>query len=282
MNITSAPRVKELLACHGIRPKKRLGQNFLIDRNVLDRLLDAADLAPDSSVLEVGPGLGVVTAEAAKRVGRVVCVEIDRDLKPGLEETLSGCENAEVMIDDFLKLDLADVLGSDPGRWTVIANLPYYITTPILAKLIDAKRHFSAILLMVQREVAQRLRAVAGSDEYGAISVFVQYHCEIESVMRVSRNVFFPIPDVDSELVKLTVRDVPAVSVADEALFFSIVRAAFGKRRKTLLNALSSSADLKWDRQRAHDVLDSAGIDPGRRGETLSLDEFAALANATI
>ena len=283
MTLTSAPQVKELLARHGIHPKKRLGQNFLIDRNVLDRLLDAADLGPDSDVLEIGPGLGVVTEEAAKRAGKVVCVEIDRDLEPILAELLSDCLNAEIVIGDFLKLDLPEFLGKrSEGRWTVIANLPYYITTPILAKLIDSKQHFRTILLMVQREVGQRLRAGAGSDEYGAISVFVQYHCKIKPVMRVSRNVFYPIPDVDSELVKLTVRDVPAVAVSDEATFFLIVRAAFGKRRKTLLNALSSSDDLRWDKQRAQQVLAAAGIDPGRRGETLGLEEFAALANAAI
>jgi 16S rRNA (adenine1518-N6/adenine1519-N6)-dimethyltransferase len=283
MTLTSSPQVKDLLARHGIHAKKRLGQNFLIDRNVLDRLLEAAQLGPDSNVLEIGPGLGVVTEEAAKRAGRVVCVEIDRDLQPILTELLSDLPNAEIVIGDFLKLDLPEFLSErGVGRWTVIANLPYYITTPIMTKLIDSKQHFSTILLMVQREVGLRLRASAGSEEYGAIGVYVQYHCGIEPVMRVSRNVFYPIPDVDSELVKLTVREVPAVAVSDEAIFFSIVRAAFGKRRKTLLNALSSSSDLKWDKQRAQQVLVAAGIDPGRRGETLSLGEFASLANSAI
>lgn len=280
MNLTSAPQIKELLANHGIHPKKRLGQNFLIDRNVLDRLINAADLKPDSSVLEIGPGLGVVTAEATKLAGRVLCVEIDKDLGPILSELLSDCANAEIIIDDFLKLDLEQLFDARGiGKWTVVANLPYYITTPILTKLIDSKQYFKTIMLMVQREVAQRLRATAGSDEYGSISVFVQYHCEVESIMRVSRNVFYPIPDVDSELIKLTVRDTPAVAVEDEDTYFSIVKAAFGKRRKTLLNALSSSGDLKWDKQQAQDILLSAEIDPTRRGETLDLAEFAALAN---
>ena len=282
MNLTSAPQVKSLLAKHGIHPKKRLGQNFLIDRNVLDRIIDASGIDPDSKVLEIGPGLGVVTQELAERAGEVVCVEVDRDFDPILHDVLSDLPDVEIVIADFLKLDLPEFIGNrGEGRWTVIANLPYYITTPILTKLIDCKQHFGAIMLMVQREVASRLRASAGSDEYGSITVFTQYHCTIESVMKVSRNVFYPIPDVDSELVKLTVRESPAVAVKNEALFFTIVRAAFGKRRKTLLNALSSSEDLRWDRLRAENTLAAAGIDSGRRGETLTLAEFASIANAT-
>jgi len=281
MNLASATQVKALLAKYGVRPKKRLGQNFLVDRNVLTRILDAADLTAESNVLEIGPGLGIVTVEAAARAGRVVCVELDRSLEPILKEALSGCDNVEVIIQDFLKLDLAGLLEGS-GRWTVVANLPYYITTPIITKLIGSKRYFDAMLLMVQREVAARLRAEANNDVYGAISVFVQYHCEIESIMTVSRNVFYPVPEVDSELIMLRVRSSPPVAVSDESLLFSIVRAAFGKRRKTLLNALSSSEELKWDKHEAQVVLGAAGIDAGRRAETLSLAEFAALANAAI
>ncbi len=281
MNLTSSPQVKSLLASHGIHPKKRFGQNFLIDRNVLDRLLDAADIQPDSRVLEIGPGLGVVTREAAERAAKVVCVEVDRDFDPILHEVLADRDNVEIVIRDFLEIDIREFLDErDSGRWIVIANLPYYITTPIVTTLLGSKECFRSIMLMVQREVARRLRAAAGSDDYGAITVFVQYHCIVESVMKVSRNVFYPIPDVDSEIVKLTVRDRPAVEVDDEGLFFRVVRAAFGKRRKTLLNALSSSDDLGWSKERAEAALNQAGIDPGRRGETLDLDEFALIANA--
>lgn len=273
--------MKELLAKHGLHPKKRLGQNFLIDRNVLTRLLDAANVTAGTPVLEIGPGLGVVTVELASRTRKVVCVEVDAQLEPILREVLADAANVEIVIQDFLKLDVCEFLDHrSKGKWTVIANLPYYITTPILTRLIDAKRCFGSILLMVQREVAARLRAQPGSSDYGSITVFTQYHCEIESVMRVSKNVFYPVPDVDSEIIKLTVRPVPAVAVAEEALFFSIVKAAFGKRRKTLLNALSSSEDLLWSKARAESALQQAGIDIERRGETLSLEEFAALANA--
>lgn len=282
MNLTSAPQVKELLAKHGLHPKKRFGQNFLIDRNVLTKLIDAAGISQDSLALEIGSGLGVVTVELAAKARKVVCVEVDTQLDPILREVLQDASNVEIVIQDFLKLDVCEFLAArGEGKWTAIANLPYYITTPILTKLVDAKQCFDSILLMVQREVATRLRAQPGTSDYGSITVYAQYHCEIESVMKVSRNVFYPVPDVDSEIIKLTIRESPAVSVANEALFFNIVKASFGKRRKTLLNALSSSGDLNWTKTQAETALQISGIDPGRRGETLSLSEFAALANAT-
>lgn len=281
MNLTSATQVKNILASHGIHPKKRFGQNFLIDGNVLGKLLDSTDISQQSNVLEIGPGLGVVTRELANRAGRVVCVEVDRDMEPILQALLDDKPNCEIVIEDFLKIDIEQFLSErGDGRWVVIANLPYYITTPILTRLIDAKSNFDTITLMVQREVAARLKSAAGASDYGAISVFVQYHCMVESVMKVSRNVFFPVPDVDSELIKLTVRPKPAVDVADEKLFFSIVRASFGKRRKTLLNALSTSADLCWDRGRTEVILKTADIDGSRRGETLSISEFARICAA--
>ena len=281
MNLTSARQVKKLLADHGIRPKKRLGQHFLIDRNVLNRIVAASGAGPGVNVLEIGPGLGVVTRELADRGARVLCVEVDRALEPVLESMLSGASLAEIVIGDFLKLDLPEFLsGRGGGKWTVVGNLPYYITSPILTRLLGAKQCFSTILLMVQKEVAERLRASPGTRDYGALSVFVQYHCEIESVTAVSRNVFYPVPEVDSELVKLIVRQKPPVELSDERVFFQVVRAAFGKRRKTLLNALGSSSELGWGREEASAALARTGIDPARRGETLSIDEFARLANA--
>ncbi|MCL5102815.1 MAG: 16S rRNA (adenine(1518)-N(6)/adenine(1519)-N(6))-dimethyltransferase RsmA [Armatimonadetes bacterium] len=276
MNLTSAPQIKKLLSDHGLRPKKRLGQNFLIDKNVLDRIVDASGAGPGVNVLEIGPGLGVVTRELAAKGARVVCVEADRDLEPALREALADTPEVEIVIEDFLKLDLPKFLGSrGEGKWVVVGNLPYYITTPIIAGLLEVKSRISSIVLMVQREVAHRIQAEAGSDDYGALSVFVQYHCDIDSVMKVSRNVFYPIPDVDSEIIRFTVRDSPRVAVRDERQFFAIVRAAFGKRRKTLLNALGTSDDLDWGKDRAAAMLAAAGIDPERRGETLTIEEFA-------
>ncbi|MCE5323295.1 16S rRNA (adenine(1518)-N(6)/adenine(1519)-N(6))-dimethyltransferase RsmA [bacterium] len=282
MNLTSAPQVRKLLADHGLRPKKRLGQNFLIDRNVLERIVAASGAREGVNVLEIGPGLGVLTKELADTGARVVCVEADKALIPILEDTLVGSA-VEIINQDFLKVNLSEFIGKrGGGKWTVVGNLPYYITSPIITMLLDSKEIISSIVLMVQREVARRLQAAPGTDDYGSLSVFVQYHCEIESVMKVSKNVFYPVPDVDSEVVKLTMREKPAVAVCDEALFFRIVRAAFGKRRKTLLNALGSSAELGWDKEKAHLILAQAEIDENRRGETLSLDEFAALGTSAF
>jgi len=280
MNLTSIQQIKALLAEHGLRPKKRLGQNFLIDRNVLERIVDATGPGPGVNVLEIGPGLGVVTRELAWKGARVVCVEADRALEPVLRDVLADAGSVEIVTQDFLKLDLPEFFAlRGAGKWVVVGNLPYYITSPIITKLIEAKDSISAMVVMVQREVAQRLAAPPGSDDYGALSVFVQYHCDIRSVMKVSKNVFYPVPDVDSEALKLTVLAKPRVDVRDERLFFKITRAAFGKRRKTLLNALSSSEDLGWNKDHARAALESAGIEPERRGETLSLEEFALISN---
>jgi len=283
MNLTSSQQVKRLLAERGLRPKRRLGQNFLTDRNTLEKIIQASGAGPGVDVIEIGPGLGVVTLDLARTGARVVCVEADRDLEPALRESLADYPEVEIVIGDFLRLDLPAFLSERSERpWTVVANLPYYITTPIIASLIEAGSAVSRAVLMVQSEVADRLRAAPGTDSYGSLSVFVQYHCVVESVARVSRNVFYPAPEVDSEVVSLTMREKPAVIVDDHALFGGIVRAAFGKRRKTLLNALSAS-ELGWDKTRALRVLVAAGIDPERRGETLSLEEFARLAqNARI
>lgn len=280
INLLSPARVKGLLAAHGLRPKKRLGQNFLIDRNVLRKIIEAAELDERSAVLEIGPGLGTVTLDAARTADKVVAVEADRDLIPVLEETLKGCENVEIVSADFLRLDLHEFLTSRFGekRCTVIANLPYYITSPLITKLIDVKHHVNRMALMVQREVADRLLAGPGTKDYGSLTVLVQYHCEVRAVARVSRTVFYPSPDVDSTVVCLDVRPSPAVNVPDEALFFRIVRASFGQRRKTLLRSLSGSVDLNWTREFAETVLATAHIDPARRGETLSLEEFAQIA----
>ncbi|MCE5197468.1 MAG: 16S rRNA (adenine(1518)-N(6)/adenine(1519)-N(6))-dimethyltransferase RsmA [Armatimonadota bacterium] len=281
INLTSAPQIKQLLAAHGLHPKKRLGQNFLIDRNVLDRIIDASGAGPGVNILEIGPGLGVVTRELAERGARVVCVEADCELEHVLRDVLAGLPNVDIVVSDVLRLKLADLLKEwGGGKWVVVGNLPYYITTPIITQMLEIREHVSAIVMMVQREVAARLQAVPHTSDYGSLSIFVQYYCRVESILKVSRNVFFPVPDVDSEVIKLVLRDTPAADVRDEELLFKIVRAAFGKRRKKLFNALSLSPELKWDKDQALNVLDKAGIDGNRRGETLSIEEFAQVANA--
>jgi len=284
INLLSPAEVKRILAAHGLRPKKRFGQNFLIDRNILNKILDAAELDSDSVVLEIGPGLGTVTKEAAEVASKVVAVEADRDLIPVLDEIIGGYPNTEVLCADFLDLDLEPFIKDRFGerRITVVANLPYYITSPLIIKLLDAKHLINRMVIMVQEEVADRLSANPGTEGYGSLSVFVQYHCIVSIVSRAKRTVFYPSPEVDSAIVRLDVRESPVIKTADEELFFKIVRASFGQRRKTLLKALSGSPDLGWSREKAEKALNKAGIDPSRRGETLSLEEFAAITKAAV
>jgi 16S rRNA (adenine1518-N6/adenine1519-N6)-dimethyltransferase len=284
MNLTSPTEVKRILSAHGLHPKKRFGQNFLIDRNVLNRIVDAAGIGSEDNALEIGPGLGTVTVELAERAKRVVAVEMDREMVTVLGDTLAGYPNVEVVQADFLALDTADFLKERFGdaRCTVVANLPYYITTPIITSLIDVRERLERIVLMVQKEVAARLRARPATEDYGSLSILLQYYCRVETVMQVSRNVFYPPPDVDSAVVRLTPLPEPAVKVADEALFFRIVRASFSQRRKTLLNTLSSMKEPGWSKDKVDEVLRAAGIEPARRGETLSLEELARITGEAV
>lgn len=276
-NLTSPAHVADLLRRHGVRPRKRWGQNFLIDRNTLDNVLRAADLQPDDSVLEIGPGLGTLTRELAARCHRVTTVEIDPLLLAILrEETLADLSNVNLVAADALEVDLASL--TTGGPWKVVANIPYSITTPLIERLLALRRRLDRVVLMVQREVAQRLAASPGTEEYGSLSLFAQYHAEVEITARVSRMAFLPPPEVDSAIVRLRIHSQPPVAPCDETLFFAVVRAAFQQRRKTLLNTLSLVPDVT--RERAADALQRAAVAPGRRGETLSLLEFGRLADA--
>ncbi len=280
-----------LLRAHGLRPRKRWGQNFLCDQNVLDRIERAAALHSSDHVLEIGPGLGALTRTLAASSAQVTAVEIDPFLEPILRETLADIENVRLILADFLKLDLTELLDSAtlpdltfhasrvaPGI-VVVANIPYYITTPIIAKLFEHKNRISRIILTVQQEVADRLAAQPDTEAYGSMSVFAQFHSTVEVIGKISRHVFLPQPDVDSAIIRLTPLIPGRVLVTDEARFFQLVHAAFGQRRKTIANALAGGR-IGMDRRSATLLLEAAGIDPGRRGETLSLDEFARLANA--
>lgn len=277
MNLTAPSQVTELLRAHGLRPRKRWGQNFLIDRNTLENVLRAAEVGPEDAVLEIGPGLGTLTRELAGRARRVVAVEID-PLLVGLlrTETVADLANVAVVQADALGLELAEVLGDE--RWKAVANIPYYITTPLIERLLEHRARLERIVLMVQREVAARLLAAPGSEEYGSLSVFAQYYTVPEITARVSRTAFLPPPGVDSAIVRLLVRPAPAVPVRDEGRFFQVVRASFEQRRKTLLNSLTTVPGVT--REVAAAALAGAGIDPTRRGETLGLVEFARLSDA--
>jgi 16S rRNA (adenine1518-N6/adenine1519-N6)-dimethyltransferase len=285
-SLTSPAQVDALLRRHGLRPRKRWGQNFLIDRNTLRNVLRAAEVEPEDCILEIGPGLGTLTLELAQTARRVLAVEIDPLLVEILRaETVTDMANVEVIHGDALEIDLsrlldgaAAVAGRAPARWKAVANIPYYITTPLIERLLGVKERLERIVLMVQREVASRLTAAPGSEEYGSLSVFAQYHAVPEVTARVSRTAFLPPPAVDSAIVRLRVRQEPAAAVRDERLFFQVVRAAFEQRRKTLLNALTTVPGLA--REAAGAALAQAGIAPSRRGETLAVADFARLADA--
>jgi 16S rRNA (adenine1518-N6/adenine1519-N6)-dimethyltransferase len=270
-----------LLRAHGLRPRKSWGQNFLCDRNVIDRIVRAADLDPEDRTLEIGAGLGSLTRSLADSCANVTTVEIDRLLDPILRETLASRENVTLVFEDFLKADLdqlmTDAFRDRPG--VVVASIPYYISSPILERLLERKSRLSRVVMLTQAEFAARLAAAPDTEEYGALSVFAQFHARVEVVGKVSRHVFMPQPEVGSAIVRLDMVQPATVAVPDEEAFFRIVRAAFGQRRKTLSNALSSR-ETGRSRAEAEALLARAGIDAGRRGETLSLDEFARLASA--
>lgn len=283
MNLSSPAAVSALLARHGLRPRRRFGQNFLVDANTLAKIVAAGELEPEGRVLEIGAGLGVLTRALAETVGpsgRVVSLEIDETLLPALAETVEGLPQVQIVPGDALALSwpifLQEQFPDAPP--SVVANIPYNITSPLVTTLLEQRGRLARIVLLVQKEVAARLGAKPGTPDYGSLSVFVQYHARVETLGLVSRRVFFPPPDVDSAIVRLTPHAAPPVHVDEEARFFAVVRAAFGQRRKALLNALSGDPVLGWSRDQAAGALAAAEIDPGRRGETLSLTEFARLS----
>lgn len=271
-------QLRALLQSHAFQFKKQLGQNFLVDASVLEKIIEAADIQKDDGVFEVGPGAGVVTQALSERAKQVVAVEKDEALAPVLNSSLAATRNVNVLYDDVLRLDLTTVWENfaDCQRVSVVANLPYYITTPILFHLLESKVRLHHIVVMVQREVAQRLVANPGTKDYGALTVAVQYYAEVDKIKRVSPGCFVPPPTVESEVVRFRIRPRPAVEVSDVALFFRVVRSAFAMRRKTLLNNLSHSFGLS--KSTCGELLQASQIDPLRRGETLSLAEFAVLA----
>ncbi|MHB1457668.1 MAG: 16S rRNA (adenine(1518)-N(6)/adenine(1519)-N(6))-dimethyltransferase RsmA [Armatimonadota bacterium] len=279
IDLTSPAQLGDMLRRYGFYTKKRFGQNFLVDRNIINKLVDALDLHDDDCVLEIGPGVGTLTQAVAEKCGKVVAVEVDRDLIPILAETMTGFTNVKIVTEDILRLNLTDFLKEEFGgcKVKVVGNLPYYITAPIIGQIFEAKENVERIVLMVQKEVAERLYADPGGRNYGSMSLFVQYHSQPEIIAQVSSSVFFPSPDVSSTVIRLTPYQTPPVDVPDEKLFFDVVHTAFSKRRKTLLNSLSQSAPLFIEKTQAASALERAGIDPVRRAETLSLEEFARL-----
>lgn len=279
MEFISPSEIKKIASRYGFVFKKGLGQNFLSSQEVLENIAVAAEI-DDGGVIEIGPGFGVLTNELAKRAQKVVALEIDSSLIPILEDTLKEHNNIKIINEDILKADVKTIIDEEFGgeRISIAANLPYYITTPIITGLIEAKLPIKSLVIMVQKEVADRIVAKPSTKDYGAISVLCGYYTSSEIVEIVPANLFVPPPKVDSAVVKMTFLDSPSVTVRDEAMFFKTVKAAFSQRRKTLLNCLA--ANFAKSKSELTDILESIGIDPRRRGETLSLDEFAKLSDA--
>ncbi len=265
---------KYILQRFDIRMSKRLGQNFLIDSAIVQGIVDAANVTAEDRVLEIGPGIGTLTQALAETGAAVTCVELDKRLPEVLSHTLEAYDNVNIIQGDILKVNIPEIMGNQPFK--VVANLPYYITTPIIMALLEQHLPITDIVVMVQKEVAERMAAQPGGKTYGALSVAVQYYTVPEIALYVPPRSFMPPPEVESVVVDCKVRPKPAVDLFDEKLFFRVVKAAFGQRRKTLNNALKS---VGVDKNIISDVLAKAGVDATRRGETLSLDEFAAIAN---
>ena len=279
MNLTSPNEIKALLERHGFRFSKALGQNFLIEPSVPRRIAEVSGADGTTLALEVGPGVGCLTSELARRAGKVVAIELDNALRGVLAESLGGHDNVEVVWGDAAKLDLAEIVRARAGglRPIVCANLPYSVTTPLLAAFIEAGC-FERITVMIQREVAQRLAAEPGSKDYGAFTVFVNWHCEVKKLFDVPPECFMPRPKVTSSVVALTPRLEKSCELRDETLMFRCVRAAFAQRRKTLSNALTNGLGA-YTREEVCAALEDAGISPQARGETLGLEQFAAVSD---
>lgn len=277
--LSSHKATKKVVEKHGFKFSKSLGQNFLIDDNVIDRILAGARLSEGDKIIEVGPGIGTLTREMGKVADQVVAIEIDKTLIPILQETLSDLENVEVINQDILKVNVEELVKEklSGGPVKLVANLPYYITTPIVMKFLEENIPVTDIVVMVQKEVADRMNAGPGTKDYGALSVAVQYYCETEIVAKAPRHMFIPQPNVDSTVIGLHVRPERKYHVDNEEIFFKTVKASFGQRRKTLLNALGRLGFLSKDEIK--EVLAEANIDEKRRGETLTIEEFATLSN---
>ena len=283
-DIATPIRTKEILQKYGFSFKKSLGQNFLIDPNILRNITDCAGLTKETGAIEIGPGIGALTEHLARTSKKVVAFEIDQRLFPILEDTLSPYDNVKIIHQDILKADVQAVISeefSDTQDLMVVANLPYYVTTPIILKLLEENLPLRGIVVMLQKEVGDRISAKPGTKEYGSLSIAIQYYTKAETVMIVPKTVFMPQPNVDSAVIRLTRRDKPAVEVENEAFFFEVARMSFAQRRKTIMNNLTNGLpDGKGRKEDIAKALSEAGINPSRRGETLSLEEFGALSDA--
>ena len=268
-------KTAELVKKYNFKFTKSLGQNFLVDQSVPRDIVDGADVGPEDLVIEIGPGVGTLTAQILKIAKRVVAIELDDTLIPILTEELGGYPNFSLIHNDALKVNFDEIIG-DEQSVKLVANLPYYVTTPIIVKLLKEKHKFKSLTIMIQKEVAERMNAEPGNKDYGALTLLVQYYCNTKIVRKVPPACFIPRPKVDSIVIRLDKLDEPKVKVDNEKLFFDIIRNSFNMRRKTLWNGVKSIGPAK---ERLEEAFEKAGVDPKRRGETLSIQEFATLAN---
>lgn len=273
----------EILRKYQFRMQKKYGQNFLIDANILQKIVEAAEITNEDDVLEIGPGIGTMTQYLAEAAGRVTAVEIDRALIPILQETLSPYDNVTLLCGDILKVDLSALSEKNGGKpIKVVANLPYYITTPIIMALFESRIPLESITVMVQSEVADRMQTGPGSKDYGALSLAVQYYASPRSVVRVPAACFLPRPNVDSTVVRLIKHEKPPVDAADEDYLFAVIRASFNQRRKTLANGLANAGNLGVSREQVEKILEEMGLSKTVRGETFDLKQFADLSNRLL
>lgn len=279
MELTNPSVIKEVLSKNGFSFKKSLGQNFLINPTVCPKMAESAVNQDEIGVLEIGPGIGVLTAELAKVAKKVVSIELDERLKPVLSETLADFENIDVIFGDAMKLDLEKILKEnfDDSKVSVCANLPYYITSPIIMNLLESRLPFSSLTVMVQKEAAERLCAKVPSRDSGAVTVAVRYYCEPEILFNVSRGSFMPAPNVDSSVIRLNILKEPSVNVTNEKLFFKMVRAAFEQRRKTFVNSVSAGLGISKDTVK--NALLLVGVSETVRAEALSMEQLASICN---
>ena len=283
MEKLSNPQVTiEIIKKYDFAFQKRFGQNFLIDGRVIDKIIAAANITKDDTVLEIGPGIGTMTQYLAEAAGQVIAVEIDKNLLPIYEETLADYDNVTIINNDILKVDIHELIKGKADKVKVVANLPYYITTPIIMGLFENHIPAESITVMVQKEVADRMQSGPGSKDYGALSLAVQYYADPYIVANVPPNCFMPRPNVGSAVIRLTSWDKPPVEVKDEKLMFKIIRASFNQRRKTLQNGINNSPDLSFTKEQVVGALRTMGLSESVRGEALNLEQFATLANLLV
>lgn len=268
---------RDVVKKYNFKFTKSLGQNFLIDDTVLEDIVSGAEVGPEDFIIEIGPGVGTLTRELLKKAKRVCAIELDYDLLSILNEELKEFDNFQLIHKDALKVDFNEVIGTEKSV-KVVANLPYYVTTPIIAKLLKENYKFKSLTIMIQKEVAERIAAEPGGKDYGSLSVLVQYYCNTKVLRKVPPTAFIPQPKVESTVIRLDRLEKPRVQVKDEELFFKVARQSFNMRRKTLRNAVKSLGVI--DSDKIEEAFEAVGINPGRRGETLSIEEFAALADS--